>query len=789
MMFKNYIKTAFRNLIRSKIFSFINIAGFAMAICTVILILHYLQFHSSFNNFHKNSDRIFRVSVISERKGMEESDSYVFVPPLGPAMQKDFPEVEAFTRLREPRIANFTYNNIPYKVNNVTYADSTFFKVFSFKLVSGNLNVCLVNPFSIILTKSIAKKIFGNENPIGKLLTTADGQAYAISGIVEDPPINSDVRFGAIISFSTLYKELGNYMDWNGGNQYITYVLLKKEGLKNAVENKFPSFMWEYMNKDLSTIGIQYKPYLQPINEIHLKHNEGSKGLKTNIYIFSMVAGIILLLACINFINLFNSKAVKRNKEIGIRKVLGAMRSDVIKQFVFEALVIILISALVAVLLCAVALPAYNRFTNQEFDFAGLLDYKLLLSAGLSVVVTCLFASIYPSVVLSSFQPVQILRKYAFNNPRGVSFKGVLVVFQFVISISLITITFLIGSQLSFIKTKELGFTKENQLVVGLSDLKAASNYELIKNEILKTSGVRAVTATSDVPINGFTRNGYFPEGLNSPMLINVVDVDTDFFTAYNIPIVSGRGFIKDNEKDKEAYIINEAFARKMNWSNPIGKEIKRNGTHKVIGVARDFHFASLHDRIAPLIITNNPQNTYFSYITVKVHTENIQSVINNIKNVYGNFSDKKTFEYRFLDDALNSVYLDEIIFNEMFFYFSFLAIIIALIGVLGLSLFAVEQRKKEIAVRKIQGASVGQIIVLISRQFTFWVVIANIAAWPIAYLFVNKWLEQFSYKGPVSWIYFMLASVICLLTAFLITGYNSIIAAVANPVDSLRSE
>ncbi len=788
-MIKNYFSTALRNLFRSKVFALINIFGFAVGICAVILILHYVQFHTSFDNFHKEGEKIFRVSVVSERKGITEDDSHTFVAPIGPAMQKDLPDVKDYVRIRTPRTAFFLYNNLSFRVEDVAYADSTFFNFFSFELLTGSQRSCLANPFQIVLNKTAAEKIFGVSNPVGRTLNSNDGVQFTVSGVVQDPPKNSHIQFGAIISFSTLYRNPNNFMGWDGGNQYLTYIKLNDMSFKQNVEAKFPDFMWGYINKDLAQIGVKYKPYLQPLNDIHLKYNYDSQNIKTNIYIFSIIAGFILLLACVNFVTLFTSMSSRRNREVGIRKVLGANRNDIIKQFMMESFLLIGISSVLAVMLCGLTLPVYNKWTHQNFNFVNIFDYKLLFSSGIAVLLTCFLAGFYPSFILSSFQPVQIIKKIIYINPKGISLRSILVVFQFVISIALISSTLLINSQLNFIKNKELGFDKENQLFAPLNSNQLRTSYESLKNEILNTAGVITVGASSEIPMNGFAINGYFPEGMKSPMMINVLDADADFLSTYNIPVTEGRNFIKGSEVDKTSYLVNEAFAKKMNWQNPLGKQITRNGLHTIIGVVKDFHFASLHDAIAPLIITNAPWQNQFDFLTIKLKTANLSATLDAIKNIWIKFSQDQPFNYSFLDEELDKVYRDEQIFREMFFYFSSIAIVIALMGLFGLTLFTMEQKRKEIAVRKVHGANISQVTALISKQFAKWILIANLFAWPIAYFFIKDWLDDFAYRINISVFYFILSALITLIIALLTIGYHTIKAAKANPVEALRYE
>lgn len=694
-MLKNYFFTAIRNIIKSKVFSFINIAGFAVGICAVMLILYYIQFHFSFNGYHEKAPRLYRISIISEIKGIEEGPYQTFVPAIGPSMQKDFPEIENFTRIKGGGKAKFRHNETQFEVNNIAWADSSFFSLFSFKMLYGNKNACLLNPNQIALAKSEAVKIFGNENPIGKQIITADNEPLTVTGVFEDAPINSDLKYGAVISMSSLYNKFNpNFWTWNGGNQFVTFVLLKNNVSQKMVEDKIPPFMWENINNKYASIGIKYKPFLEPIGAIHI-----TKSIKTNMYIFSVVAALILLLASINFINLNNSRAIKRNMEIGIRKVVGASRPDIAFQFLFESFILITASTILAVLLCSLVLPAFNSFTNQDFTFTEILDKKLLIAAGITILITCILASLYPALVLSSFNPVKILKKDNGNKRGKISLRSALVVLQFVISIALITVTFLINRQLNFIKDKDLGFDKENQLVVQLNSKQMIEQNEIIKNELSKIAGVTNASLSTDVPGTGITRNGYRVKDMPDLLRFHFIGGDADFLSTYNLQVVKGRDFIKGEKSDENTCLINETLARKLNWKDPIGMEIIRNGATKIVGVIKDFNFATMFQEVAPLIIINNQIETPFNVVTLKIKSSNLASVINSVKDIYAKFSNGQPPAYSFVDEDIEKVYAPEMRFRSLFIYFSSIAIVIALMGVSGLALLAALQKKKEIAI------------------------------------------------------------------------------------------
>lgn len=783
-MFKNYYLTAIRNIIKSKIFSFINIAGFAAGICVVMLILYYIQFHLSFDNYHEKSSRLYRVSIIQERKGIEE-EFQAFLPTMGPEMQKDFPEIENFTRVREAAEGTFKNNNITYNISNIAWVDSSFFSLFSLKLLEGNKSSCLLNANQIVLAKTEAVKIFGRDNPVGKIILNGDNESFTVTGVFEDTPKNSELKFNALISMSSLYNKYNpNFWTWNGGNQFVTYLLLKNNISPKTIEDKIPAFMWKNINERFSPLGIKFKPYLKPIGSMHM-----SPGLKTNMYIFSIIAALILLLASINFINLNNSKSLKRNIEIGVRKVMGAERKDIILQFLLESFVMIIASTILAVILCALVLPAFNQFAGENFSFADILDMKLLVAAGITILITGILASLYPSFVLSSFKPVKIFRKETDYIKGRISLRGVLVVFQFVISIALITVTALINSQLDYINNKDLGFDKENQLVVQLTGKQVIAQSEIIKNELSKIGGVVNASLSTDVPGTGVTRNGYRIKDIPELLLLHFLGTDADFLSTYNIEVIQGRGFIKGELSEQNSCLINEALARKYNLKNPVGMEINRDGIYKVVGVVKDFNFSPVYKEVAPLIITNNQMEQPFRMITLKIKSSNIASVLNSVKDIYTKFADGQPPLYSFVNEDIDKVYAPAVTFRSMFLYFSSIAFIIALMGISGLTLLTVVQKKKEIAIRKVLGANIKQVSFKVVRKFILWILLSNLIAWPIAYYVIEYFLQDFAYKVFVSPVYFLAASLLTLFITAIIIGIMTIKAAIANPVDSLRSE
>ncbi len=787
-MLKNYFKISFRNLKKQKIFSIINIFGLTTGITAVLLIALNIKFEYSFNSFNKNLKNIYRVSIAQEREGKVEGESYIFVPPIGPAMFKDFPEVKNYVRFSTNRTAYFTYQNKSFKIRNITYADSSLFSIFSFNLISGNPRKALSDPYSIVLTQKTASLIFGRSDPVGKTITI-NNQSYNITGVVDNPPPNSDIQFNSIISFSTLYRNPNNWMGWNGGNQYITFVQLRKNAAAETVNKKFQNFLWTYLNKDLSRLNVKYSAYLQPLSKIHLNYNEDSASLMDNIKVFSIIAMFILLIACMNFINLSTAKASSRAKEVGMRKVLGAHKTSLIAQFLSESLIISISAFLLAVMLVELLLPWYNRLIDKNLDLSTLVDSSFMLFIAAVLIFTGIAAGLYPSLYLSSYKPASTLKgNMTKGKPRQLTRKS-LVVLQFVISIVLIISTIIISSQLNFIRNKNLGFDKQNIVVLPLVNDKLRTSYDVFKNGLKQIPGVVDAAASSDVPANGFTKNGYFPEGCSSPLMINVIDVDNNFLKTFDIKIVKGRNFNKDIKTDTQAYIINESLANMLNWKNPLNKIIRRNGAHPVIGEVKDFNYASLYYKIQPLIITNHPWQNKYAYLSVKLSSGDVFQTMKSIETVWHNFAPSIPFEYNFLDQTFDQIYKSDIKFREAFLVFSNLAIIIALLGLLGLASYSIELKRKEMGIRKVLGSSVSGVMFMLTKEYSKWVIIANIIAWPVTYYLMSKWLQNFAYKVDINLLVFLLTGMVVFILAMIIIGFQVVRAATANPVESLRCE
>jgi putative ABC transport system permease protein len=788
-MFRNYFLMAFRNLKKHRTYTLINVFGLALGLSATILILLYLQFEISYDRFHENAETIYRVCIRHLREGMSEGETHVYTPPIGPDMKKDFPEVEDFVRMSTLRVAYLNVDNRAFKVEDIRYASPGLFEVFSFKLKSGDPQKALADPFSIVLSERTAERIFGSKDPIGETIQIGAEDLYKITGIVENPPSNSSIQFNALISFETLYARPIMAMDWNGGNQIITYVKLGKNATTSSVEEKFPDFLWRNINQRIAQFGWKNEAYLQPLKKIHFYYDQSSRTALVNFYTFSAVAIFILFIACINFVNLTTARAARRAREVGIRKVIGAHRGNLIRQFLGESLVMTLLAFTVGIGVAFLLTPTYNQLLNKELNPFELLNFTSIFGLLFLILLVGFASGIHPAFYLSSFQPAKTL-KGVFDSARGKKkFRNALVVFQFVISVTLIICTLLIRNQLSYIKKAELGYNKENMVIIPLADQDLRTKTEEMRGALLSLPGIVQAAASSDVPHNGFTSNGYIPEGYSHSIMIHALDADEHFLETYGIDMAMGRNFSKEFATDRDAYLINETLAKQLGWDDPLGKTIRRNGDRTVIGMVKDFQFATLHNKIEPLLITNTPWRKEFDYLSIKISTDDIPSTLGSIEKVYKQFSPLIPFEYFFLDDAFDRLYKSEERFEKIFQYFSLLAICIALLGLFSLTAYSAQQKSKEIGIRKVLGATVPQILSLFSRETIVLILSANVLACPFALIVIQRWLGNFAYRSSISVWSFVMAFFGSMAAAFVTISYQSLKAALKKPADELRSE
>ncbi|WP_299778901.1 ABC transporter permease [uncultured Formosa sp.] len=788
-MIKNYFKIAWRNLWKNKVLSIINLFSLSIGIASVLLIAIYINNEYKFDNFHKNESNLYRVGFQFFQSGKLIGSDAQFISDFGSDAKVELPEIESFVRISSEREAYISSGNKAFNLKNIHHADQGFFDVLTYNLLKGNPNTVLKEPFSIVLTETIAKKLFGNEEAIGKTIKINNSSEYLVTGIAQDTPPNSHIKYNALLSFKTLYKEPGNYLGWNGGNQYITYLLLKNGTNPDVLQNKFPDFMWKHINEKNESIGFKTVASLQPIKDLHLYYNNNSKTLRTNIYIFSIVALLILVISSINYINLTTAQSVTRIKEIGVRKILGANKRQIVKQFLGETLLISAISGLFAIMLVAFLLPAYERLLDTSLSLNDSEILQALLFLFIFILLVSTIAGSYRAFYLTSFN---ISETFKANFPKfssSFNFKKGLIVVQFVITIGLIASTLFISMQMQFIKTKNQGFNKEQILILPLIGSNAQKGYTLLKQKLLELPEIKNVTGVSEVPYNGITQNGFRPEKSKQIMMIHQLDVDESFLKTFDINLVSGSFFSKESLSYKNGYVINEALAKSLGWKNPIGKTIHRDGDHKVIGVVQDFNFAALHDEIEPLIITNQPFDDYYSALVVKYYVGESLNLIDKTEELWSSLLAKTPFDYWFLDDAFSTVYKSEKRFQNIFYYFSSLSIILSLVGIFGLVLLMLKRRTKEMGIRKILGANMLNITKIVVTDFIWLVLLAAIISIPLTWYYINSWLQNFAYHIKIKWWVFIITALIVLLIVVLTIGIHVIKTSIKNPAESLRRE
>jgi putative ABC transport system permease protein len=791
-MFKNYLTTAFRTLLRNKTFSLINIFGLAFGMALSVLMFMYVYSELTYDDFHKNGDNIYRVALKEESKDGESGISAITNAAVGPSMVKEFPEVRNTVRFSDPVGGFFNNGEKSYKVNNVSYADSSVFSVFSFDLISGDPKTALTEPYTAVLTEKTAKKIFGDENPVGKAIRYNNNDSYLITGVVEDLPENSQLKFGALLSFTTLYKMPNMYLNWDGGYNYYTYLLLNNNVSIENFEAKFPRFMEEQINREYRDVGWFVTLIIEPLKDVHLysvaDYDLPTKGSLSRLYIFASIAVFILLIACINFINLSTARSVKRAKEVGMRKVTGATRGQLISQFLGESILISVVSLIFALLLIELVQTEFNRIISANLDFFNQSNFILIFSLLGVTLFAGLIAGSFPAFYMSGFQPVAILKGY-FNTMKGKPvLRNVLVTFQFFISVVLIVSTIIIIRQLDFLNSKSLGFDKDNVVLVELGSETAMKKVMVIKNEFRNVPGVTSVAASTSYPGVGLTMNGYFPEGYDNSIMIHVMDVDYDYLGLMNLKIVQGRNFSQEYGTDSTAYLINETLAKQLGWENPIGKYIRRGEKHKVIGVVKDFNFSSLHDNIGPLIITMKPWDYYY-YLSVKINPEGKESTIKALEKAWTGIVNNEPFSYHFLASAIVANYNTERQTAKAFIWLAIISIVIACLGLYGQAAFSTEQRTKEIGIRKVFGATAINILSVLSGGFAKIILIANLIAWPVAWYFMDKWLLTFAFHINIVWWFFAVALVLSLIITAATIISQAIKASYTNPVEALKYE
>jgi putative ABC transport system permease protein len=810
-MLRNYLTTAYRNLLRHKVFSLLNISGLAIGMSACLLILQYVNTELSYDDFHTQADRIYRIRFDESHNGVVGHSSAGSSPGVGPAMKREFPEVEEVVRLCDMDHWNyiFSYKDKVVSQRNVFMADAAFFKIFSYKLISGSPQTALASPRQIVLSQSAAEKYFKGENPLGKQITLYNNQGkglYTISGVMEDMPANSHLDCEALISYATLVTlDKGAETSWNW-NAFLTYVLLKRGVDKTSIESKFPGLIQKYKGEALAGTNVSWQLSLQPLPDIHLfsnlKFEARPNGNYTAVYLLSGIACIILLIAWANYINLTTAKAMERAKEVGIRKVIGSHKRQLIFQFLTESFLLNAAALIIALSLVQLIQPLFGQLTGQKV-FTLMYSPSFWMGLLLILISGTLLSGIYPAFVLSSFRPITVLKGNITRTRQGIFLRKSLVIVQFTLSVLLISGTLAIYRQLQYMQEVDLGLNLEQVLVfktqnIFPKDTDLVQSTRTLKELLQKHSSVQAVTTSSSIPgeaitwaTNDFRRAGTAFTQAND---FSVMSTDHDFARTFDLQLLAGRFFAPGQASDQQAIAINEAALQAFGFSSPrqaLNEVIVSDDfqfKHRIIGVVKNFHQQSLQNRHRPLIFTY--QEVWFNnYYEVKLNAKNLPETIAYIKSQFDTIFPGNPFDYFFLDEFFNQQYQADRQFGKVFSLFSGLAIFVACLGLLGLASFATLQRTKEIGVRKVLGASVSSIVVLLSREFIWLILIANLIAWPVAYWGITRWLENYAFHiTPGIWLFILPSILVCAIALFTIS-IQTIKAARANPVKSLRYE
>ena len=777
IMFKNYFTMVLRNIRKYKSYSIINIAGLAIGIACFLLIMLWVQDELRYDKFHQNHKQIYRAG-----------SNIPFQPaPLGPHLKNNFPEVLDATRFYSNYV-DVRYKDKHFDETVFTYADSSVFKIFTFPLLKGNPDSALTEPYCVVITEETAKKYFAGEDPIGKSLTIDDNLDYKITGVAKNVPGNSQIQFDFLASFETLEKQSPKIKNHWGNHAYMTFVLLAE----NTDCTKFTSKIENIVIDRSSDSSAPVPLTLSALGNIHLYENRAI----IFVYIFSAIAFFTLIISIINYINLTTARSSDRLVEIGLRKVVGADRRSLINQFLTESIFLLFIAFFIALIIVSFTLPTFNAIVNKNLNLNILANkYLFLLLTGV-VLFSGILAGSYPAFLMASFQPAKLIKKsLSFGDmvSKSVIFKRALVIIQFTISIFLIISTFLISDQLHFIRNKDLGFDKENLIYVPVKKNMVRKRTPF-RYDLLRNPNVTNVTFTSSLPsgVNNVADEIEW-EGKDPGRkpIWSFVATDYFFIKTLGLEIIEGRGFSEKISTDKrQSFIVNETALKRMGQKSPVGKPFSLWGTKgTLIGVVKDFHFSPLHNEIGPLLIFMNDSIYFYMIIKIKPASETLPETINYISSICTKHDPNFRFNYHFLDERFENNYRAEQRMSEIFKYFTFLAIFISCLGLFGLISFSVEQRKKEIGIRKVIGASTANIVILLIKEYIHLILLSNIIAWPLAFLAMNKWLHNFAYRTGISFWIFVGSAVSSIIIALLTVGYQAIKAAAANPINNIMYE
>lgn len=806
-MLRNYFKITIRNIKRHKGYSFINISGLAIGMACCILILLYVTDEISYDKFHEKSDRLYRINAISSIG--TTTRHYATVPPaLATGLAESIPEIEAFTRLMDQDSIRGDVNGVNVEITDCFFVDSDFFNLFTYEFIEGNPETAIQNPDSIVITEETAIRIFGDGSPMGKTFDLGRDRLVQVTGVLKNIPKNSHLKFNSIFPFSFIRDQEGNPADFSEANyfcEWYAYLLLRDGTDIGALEDKMLAVVDEKWGDIYRERGTTRQYPLQNIKKLHLwstsMHESSTPGDISTVYLFSAIALFVLFIACFNFINLSTARSASRGREVGMRKVLGSQKNQIIRQFLSESIIMSLIGLVLGLLIVMLALPTFNGLAGKEFNAGQLLSSTVLLGLLGVIVVTGIFAGSFPAFILSSFDPVMVLKGKLSSASKNTMFRKILVGVQFSISIFMIIGIVVIVRQLDYMKNMDLGFNKDQMVVVpffgNLQDEEGVSQHGALKNKFSQNPSIVSASYTIDVPGGDLGADAFLPEGRDNNESLRAVRywVDHNFVKTYGMEIVLGRDFSETYSTDAEqAIIVNEKAVEMLGWGEDvIGKRLvnvsRDNRPGIIVGVVKNFHSEGMKMEIRPAVLILEPR--FFAFISVRIRPENVPDTLayleTSLREIYP--ESEFTYNYSFIDDNFRSKYPEEEKIREIYIAFGCLAVFIACLGLFGLASFSVQQRTKEIGVRKVLGASIQEIMLLLSKEFTKWILAANLIAWPLAYFMMNKWLENFAYRINIKWDIFIFSGILTTVVGLFTVSFHSLRAAKSNPVDALKYE
>jgi len=794
-MWLNYLKTAWRNIIRQKSYSALKLMSLGVGLAVFIYIFLYVTHELSYDKHFSDSEDLRRVVLKLDKKNAER-EFFHLMYPLKDALKKDIPQVEHATHLLDHQNGmRFLYDDKEYLKDQVFYADKYFFDVFDYDLIQGNKAQALTKPNTMVISQDFAKTLFGDKNPLNKVIKNKDGQSFKITGVLEELPESTHMPVKVLISMSTFEQNVINKRDinfWFGQYAFPTYVELTPRADLVQVHENLGKVYNENLGYKWEEAGVQAHMYLQPVTDIHLNSHfideyHANSDIST-VYIFSAVGIFILLIAAFNFINLSTAKSLKRAREVGMRRTMGGSRKQIINQFMGESLLFIVASVILALLLLEIFMPFLNHLAERDLTLRTSQPTFWVVILVI-ILLTTFLSGTYPALYLSRFSPLKVLSGATGSGKTKNGFRNTLVVIQFVISISLIIGTGVIYKQLQFLNNKDIGYDKEQVVMLKYHKQDLDKKYELIRHELNQLPEVSSASATLRAPVGYLYSEGYYPEGEKNPLMVTTFAGDENYLETMGIALKKGRFFSEDLKTDSASVVINEAFVKELGWDKPIGKIFNRNGRrYKVIGVLENFHFQSLHRPVARMIMLNNPDK-YSNMLVRFDSSEGIREGMAKIEKLWNRFEPQHPFEYEFLDRLFYQQYQNDRQFGRMIIYFSLLAIFIACTGLFGLAAFTAEQKTREIGIRKVMGATEKDILKMMITEFTKWVAIAAVLAWPLSWYFMNDWLNTFAYHTDLTPAVFVISAVIALLIASATVALQSWKAARLNPADTVKYE